>query len=176
MVARAVEAVLGAGLGPVVVVTGFEAERIEGAVTGLAVTTVHNPDHAAGMGSSLGRGIAALTDDVAGVVIALGDMPHIRPETIRCLVRAFNPVAGPGICIPVFDGRRGNPVLFAHRFFPALMVLEGDRGGKGVIAANPDDVAEVAVEDGGVHVDYDAADNGDYDAGDNAGGGPGTPE
>ncbi len=171
MVVRAAQAVLDAGLGPVVVVTGFEAERIEDAVAGIGVTIVHNPDHSVGMGSSLSRGIAALTEDVAGVVIALGDMPDVRPETIRRLARAFDPVAGPGIRIPVFDGRRGNPVLFARRFFPALMAIGGDRGGKGVIAANPGDVAEVAVEDLGVLVDYDSGDNAD----DDAGGGPGTP-
>jgi molybdenum cofactor cytidylyltransferase len=34
------------------------------------------------------------------------------------------------ITIPVFEGQRGNPVLWGKTFFPELITLAGDRGGR----------------------------------------------
>lgn len=155
MVVRAVEAALVAGLGPVIAVTGMDAPKIEKIVKMAGAEPVHNPDYENGMGVSIAAGIAALADAVDGAVICLGDMPEINPETIKALVRGFDPDAGHGICVPVMDGRRGNPVLFGAGFFPALQKLEGDRGGKAIIAANPGSVLEVAVEDDGIFIDHD---------------------
>jgi len=149
------ETALAAGLDPVVVVTGFGAEKIRAALAGLDVAFVHNDDFARGMGGSIGRGVAALPPDAAAAVILLGDMPEIAPATIKALIGAFDAAAGKDICVPVAEGRRGNPVLFGRAHFGALGAIHGDRGGKGIVAANPSRVVEVAVADPGVLADYD---------------------
>ncbi|MBI2977422.1 MAG: nucleotidyltransferase family protein, partial [Rhodospirillales bacterium] len=148
-----------AGLDPVVVVTGFEAEKIRAALAGLDVAFVHNDDFARGMGGSIGRGVAALPPAAAAVIL-LGDMPEIVPTTIRALIGAFA-AAGKDICVPVAEERRGNPVLFGRAHFEALGSIHGDRGGKGIVAANPSRVVEVAVADPGVLADYDTLPDGE---------------
>ncbi|NQU61503.1 MAG: nucleotidyltransferase family protein [Rhodospirillales bacterium] len=156
MIARVIETVGNSGLDPVIVVTGHQAVEVRRVIGGLGVQVQENPDYEQGMGTSIKCGIEALPGDIDGAVICLGDMPEIKPETIQRLVQAFDPNAGYGICVPVKDGRRGNPVLFGVEFFSSLRDLGGDHGGRKIIAAHPERVCEVAVDDEGVLVDYDA--------------------
>lgn len=162
MVRRVTETALAAGLDPVVVVTGFEADKIRAALAGLDVAFAHNDDFARGMGGSIGRGVAALPPAAAAVIL-LGDMPKIVPVTVKALIGAFDAAAGKDICVPVAEGRRGNPVLFGRAHFGALGAIHGDRGGKGIVAVNPSRVVEVAVTDPGVLADYDTLLDGEGD-------------
>ncbi len=155
MVRRVAETALAARLAPVVVVTGFEAAKVEAALAGLAVAFAHNDDYAKGMGGSIGRGVAALPAEASACVILLGDMPEVTAATVAALAAAFDADAAKDICVPVAGGRRGNPVLFGRAHFAALKTIAGDRGGKDIVAAHPANVREVGVEDPGVFADYD---------------------
>jgi molybdenum cofactor cytidylyltransferase len=155
MVRRVAETALAAGLAPVIVVTGFAADKIRAALTGLDVAFVHNDDFAAGMGGSIGVGVGALPTSAEACIILLADMPDVKPSTVAALVGAFDAAAGKDICVPAAGGRRGNPVLFGRAHFAALRAIAGDRGGKEIVAAHAANVAEVAVEDVGVLADYD---------------------
>jgi molybdenum cofactor cytidylyltransferase len=64
---------------------------------------------------------------------------------IRCLVTAFRATGRP-IAVPVYRDGPGNPVLFAAGLFGELRAVTGDRGGRGVIARDPDRVTEVPVD------------------------------
>jgi molybdenum cofactor cytidylyltransferase len=110
------------------------------------------PDAAAGMGSNLARAVSVLPVDCAGVLVLLGDMPHIRPDTLRCLVEAFHPER---IVFPVLHGQRGHPVLFPCRWFAELGGLEGDSGARTVLERAPMHWQSVPVEDEGVCLDFD---------------------
>ncbi|MDX1484576.1 MAG: nucleotidyltransferase family protein [Alphaproteobacteria bacterium] len=158
MVARTVARIKGSKAAPVIVVTGHQAEEVRAALEGAGVTFAHNPDYAQGMASSIGAGIAALPEDVEGVLICLGDMPAIEAGEIDRLIAAFDATGRGAICAPVAGGRRGNPVLFARRFFPELRALRGDSGAKAVIAAHEDAVAEVPMAGAGTLVDLDTVD------------------
>lgn len=154
----AAENLTSACLGRVVVVIGDEAPRLREALAEVAgLDIVENPNHAAGMGTSIACGIRHLQEDerLAGAMIALADMPHVRAATMAALAAAFDPEAGAEIVVPVYDGRRGHPVLFARRFFDALAGLAGDVGGRQVIEDNADAVRELATDDRGIHVDVD---------------------
>ena len=59
------------------------------------------------------------------------------------LIEAFRPEEGALIVVPTVAGKRGNPVLWSARFFDELKSIEGDTGGRQLIAANADAVAEV---------------------------------
>lgn len=143
MLRRTVEAVIGSGLTPVVVVTGHESEHVGAALKGLSVTLVRNPDYARGLSTSLKAGLEALPDDLDGALIALGDMPRVTAEDIAALAAAFDPAEGRAIVVPVHAGKRGNPVLWAQAFFPEIKALSGDTGAKAIIAANAEAVFEV---------------------------------
>lgn len=148
MLERAVEAALGGGLSPVLVVTGPEKQPDLPA----GVVRVVNPDPGRGMASSLAAGVAALPAEAEGVMVLLADMPRVNAAHVAALAAAFRPG---GICVPVFGGRRGNPVLLARRFFPEVLALSGDKGARGLIAGHADCVAEVAVSDDGILIDVD---------------------
>ena len=60
--------------------------------------------------------------------------------------------------IPVIDGKRGNPVVWARRFFPELMAIDGDIGARHLIGRYPEAVAEVALTDTAALVDVDTPD------------------
>ena len=155
MVRRVADVALAAGLDPVIAVTGHQAAAVKAALAGCGAAVADNPDYARGMGGSIGVGVRALPADVDGAFIVLADMPDVGAATYGVLVAAFDPDEGADICVPVSQGRRGNPVLFGRRHFPALMAIEGDRGGKAIIAANEDRIVEVPVDDPGVLADYD---------------------
>ena len=139
----------------VIVVTGHQAELVEKALAGLNVKFVRNRDFAKGLASSVKAGIAAVPRQADGAVICLGDMPLISADLIDRLIDAFAPDRGNLIAVPVSDGRRGNPVLWARRFFSDLMVLDGDVGARHLIARHNETVAEVPVEGEGAFLDID---------------------
>ena len=59
------------------------------------------------------------------------------------------------ICLPTWWDRRGNPVLFARRFFAEIQAISGDMGARGLIADYPDLVCEVPMPDDAVLTDVD---------------------
>jgi molybdenum cofactor cytidylyltransferase len=130
LVAYAVEAALGSKASPVVLVTGHQAELVAEALaehTG-RLMFVHNPDHVAGLSTTLKAGLDALPDDVDGALVLLGDMPGLTASHINRLIDGFD---GKSIIVPVCRGRRGNPVLWPRRYLrPLREELSGDRGGR----------------------------------------------
>ena len=140
LVRSAAEAAVASRAASVVVVTGHEADRVEDAVSGLEVAVVHNANHKGGLSTSLRVGLAAVPADADGVVVLLGDMPSITPEMVDRVIAAWRPDA---IVVSTSGGKRGNPVLWPRRFFPDLMAVTGDTGGRSIIEANRASVVEV---------------------------------
>ncbi|HVL76527.1 MAG TPA: nucleotidyltransferase family protein [Noviherbaspirillum sp.] len=115
---------------------------------GCTVLPIDSSD--AGMSVSL-RCALEHTKNADGWVVALGDMPYVRPGTSRALAQAL--ATGADIAAPYFQGRRGNPVAFGRDHFAALMQLQGDQGARALLAAHP--LARVDVDDPGIHLDID---------------------
>jgi len=145
LVRIAAEQALASRASPVIIVTGHQRERIEAALAGLPVRFVHNPDYAEGLGTSLKAGIAAVPQEADGAIVCLGDMPQVDAALIDRLIAAFDPERGALIAVPSIDGRRGNPVVWARRFFHDLMAIQGDIGARHLIGTYAEAVAEVPV-------------------------------
>lgn len=137
---------------PIYVVTGAFDEALREALQGLEVEFVRNPEPGAGLGSSIARGVAA-TPDAEGWLVALGDMPFIRPDTVGRVAGSL--LEGAQIAFPVHGGRRGHPVGFSRRFASELMSLTGDTGAQAVIASNKALWTAVEVQDEGILRDVD---------------------
>jgi molybdenum cofactor cytidylyltransferase len=120
------------------------------------ITVVHNPDFAQGLSTSLARGLAAVPAECDGALICLGDMPRVRSSHLDRLVDAFSPLEGRSICVPTYQGKRGNPVLFARRFFAEMASVSGDVGARHLIGEHDDQVAEIEMGDPGVLLDVDS--------------------
>jgi molybdenum cofactor cytidylyltransferase len=154
----AVEQALASRADPVIVVTGHERDKVEAALAGLEVRFTHNPDYAEGLGTSLRTGIAAVPLQADGAIICLGDMPQVDAALIDKLIAAFDPEHGALVVVPVIEGRRGNPVVWARRFFPDLMHIGGDVGARHLIGSFTEAVAEVPVSGEGALLDVDTPD------------------
>ncbi len=142
LVRRAVRTALGAGLGPVLVVTGHQREGIEAALAGLACTPVFNPDYARGMNTSLRAGFRAVPDACAGAVVLLGDMPFIEREHVARLCEAFR-AGSAKIVLSRFGGVTAPPILYGAGAFDALRALPDDAPGKSVIEMYRSETAAV---------------------------------
>lgn len=121
---------LEAGLSPVVVVTGANAEPVEAAVKDLNVIVVRNEEWESGQGSSIRIGIRSLTN-VGASIFLLVDQPQVTPSILRALVEKHAQGLYP-IVAPMVMDRRANPVLFDRVTFPDLLALEGDVGGRAI--------------------------------------------
>ncbi|MEE8308294.1 MAG: nucleotidyltransferase family protein, partial [Gammaproteobacteria bacterium] len=147
--------VTGADLGPTIIVTGRDAEEIQAAARGDGVTIAHNPDFETGMASSLRTGVNALPDDVDGVLICLGDMPLVTANQMNTLVAAFDPIEGRGICVPTYQGKWGNPVLWSSSYFDEIRAISGDKGARDLLHHHADRVFEVTMDDDTILQDFD---------------------
>lgn len=159
MVNRAVDTVRASKAGPIVIVLGHEANRVRRAIgEGDDISFTENPRFAEGLSTSLVRGLDALPTEIDGVIVCLGDMPRVSADVIDRLVAAFDPLEGRAICIPTHNGKRGNPMLFARRFFDEVREISGDLGARQLTGAYPELTCDVEMSGDGVLLDVDTPD------------------
>jgi len=128
------------------------AQKLGKVLRDAGCTTVVCKNAAEGMGVSLAEGVRA-TADAHGWVVALADMPYLRPDTVRVVARALS--EGAAIAAPAYRGERGHPVGFARRFLDELSGLRGDAGAREILKAHPDWITLYEVDDPGVLRDID---------------------
>lgn len=151
VLAHVLGALQSAGL-PAIVVTGNAEAEIAAIADRFGFPGVHAPRYAEGLSRSLAAGIAAAPDDWAAALVLLGDMPGVTAEHIGNLAAA---AGARRIVVPVHDGKRGNPVAWGRRYFARLRGLEGDVGGKALLAEFADDIVEVPVASDAIFMDVD---------------------
>lgn len=122
------------------------------------VRIVQDPATAQGMGHSLAAGARRLLAEsqAQALAILLADMPSIRRDSLDALLAQAD---AEHILLPSHRGSRGHPVLFGRRFWPQLAALSGDTGARPVIQRNPDALRIVELDDPGVLLDIDTAED-----------------
>lgn len=149
MIVRAMRTAVQSGIGPVFVVTGAEAEGVRTALSAWQkkITFVHNAAWQTGQASSVSAALAALPAAVESATFVPVDQPLLDPLLLRRLHRAWR--EGADLAAPQVAGAmRGAPALFDRRFWPDLLRLEGDVGGRRVLAAHQRDVVTVLADEG----------------------------
>src|SRR3546814_20018724 len=109
MVNHVVESLMASQAQSLVVVTGHDYAAVEAALPpssgkGRGFTVTNNPDYTSGLASSLRRGLAALPDNIAGVLVCPGHMPRLSPAIVTRLNPPSNPVAAPPFSAPPRQG------------------------------------------------------------------------
>lgn len=140
----------------IIIVLGFAADRILPLVKGKEkVRPVINPCFREGMSTSIHHGLKAIHPQAKGIIIALADQPFITSEIVNLLIERFSE-GGKGIVVPVYQGRRGHPVIMdRERYERELLGLRGDVGGKEIVERHPEDVLAIEVSSSGIVVDID---------------------
>ena len=140
----AVDALASAGVDELVVVTGHDADAVEGALRlPPQGRFVRNPDHTAGQSSSLAAGLHALAGDTEGAVVLLADQPGVTDAEVRALIDAFRSSRSRIVRIAYEDGP--GPALLSREVHAEAGHLYGDTGARALMASHPDWVEEVMV-------------------------------
>ncbi len=108
-----------------------------------------------GMGATLAHAIS-LIESWDGCLVCLADMPFIAVETYKSLA---SQLGDNNIVIPVHNQQPGNPVGFGKKYFPELLQLSGDSGGRPVVQAHQADVLRLETEDAAILYDIDTPDD-----------------
>ena len=117
---------------------------------GLAV--IECPEAAEGMGRTLAAGVKA-SENAAGWVVALADMPFLQPATIAQVTERLR--QGDSIVAPSYRGERGHPVGFSAQWCVALASSSGDEGARALLKKQRERIALLETEDPGVVRDID---------------------
>lgn len=114
----------------VIVVTRPRSKKtITELLQGKNVRIVANPCHREGMASSLRAGLAAVSPATQAVIFALGDQPFVSGTVYDNLINDYHK-HWKMLTAPLYQGKRGNPVLLDRRTWPLVLELKGDKGGR----------------------------------------------
>jgi len=155
MIRRVVETALASRADPVIVVLGHEAEAVRAALADLPVRFVTAEKYAEGLSQSVRAGLEAVPETAEAAAFLLGDMPHLRAATVNALIDGLAESEAGEAALPVYQGKRGNPVLFRRRHFSEILALTGDTGAKPVLDRLGEEIVEVPVDNPGVLLDVD---------------------
>ena len=146
------------GIADVIVVTGHRGDEVAALARRLGVRTVPNPGYDRGMYSSVQAGVAALPADVARFFVLPLDVPLVRPETVGQLARRAAATEA-DVVYPVRGGATGHPPLVAAILRAEILAAEPDGGLRALLHGHADDSLPVEVDDDGILIDTDTADD-----------------
>ncbi|UCC63779.1 MAG: putative selenium-dependent hydroxylase accessory protein YqeC [Anaerolineae bacterium] len=158
MLRHVVQTALAVPVDEVIVVLGHAAEHIAPALAGLPVRVVVNDAWADGLSTSVHAGLNVLSTAAEAALFLLADQPRLTPEVIAALVARFRRTRAP-VVVPETGGPRGAPALFARALFDELRAVQGDQGGRDLIARYADLAATVALSDAALLADIDTQDD-----------------
>ena len=122
LIQRVVETTLESKADEVIVVTGFEAEKIEQALRDYDVKTVFNENYAKGMSTSVKKGVGAIKDYAEAVLIHPADVALISKEDINAVIDKYREKHAL-IVVTSYMGRHGHPILFDRTLFNEILQI-----------------------------------------------------
>jgi len=148
-------------LDTITVVLGADAKTIRESVNLTQTNVVVNSNYEEGQLSSLIAGLDSLPARSEAVVVCLVDMPFVTEQIVSAIVRTFKETH-PSIVVPVYEGRRGHPVLFSKSVYEELRNAPPDQGARWVVNADVSRIRHVEVPDEGVVITINTPD--DYES------------
>jgi molybdenum cofactor cytidylyltransferase len=116
----------------VIVVTGYNPEEITPIIERHGARAIHNPDYEKGMTTSFQAGLRAIDPEVNTVYLMLSDTFGFKPELLERMENKMGSTTAL-LVSPVYDGRRGHPVLIAYELFDDFLALGPDETLKDVV-------------------------------------------
>ena len=158
------DAAIGSRLEKTLLVLGHQHQKILNAMGEKArqpdLEIVINSNFQNGQSTSLQAGVSRIRKAYPSIMFLLGDQPMLSADIIDALLEQFWS-SDKDICVPVYDGKRGNPVIFSNKFYDLLEEIKGDIGARNLIKNHPDLVGEVEINNPLCFMDIDT--QGDYD-------------
>jgi len=154
MIEKVLENVIHSGVDSTLVVVGSQKDEILGVIDHLPVSYCYNDEYRQGMLSSVKCGFRSLPRTFDAALVFLGDQPMIPAEAVNRVIQVYRQ-SQKGIVIPVFQKKRGHPLLIGCKYKEEIEKLEDQEGLRGLASKFPDDVLEVEVNLPGILRDID---------------------
>jgi molybdenum cofactor cytidylyltransferase len=151
-----------AGIEEILVVLGSEKEKILETIGDADFNYIFNPDYRAGMITSVKCGIKALSSGCQTAMICLGDQPMTGADIMKQLI-AESLTEARGIIVPVYEDKRGHPIMVNRRYFSEIEELSGDKGLRELLPKFPDDILEIRIQKSDILRDIDTPDEYEYE-------------
>lgn len=149
LLARVLTEVLASELERVILVLGYEADRVRAGLDALLahpkLEVVENPRFHEGMSTSLILGLEAAETHFDHIMILLADMPHTDRRVINRLICTVPPSGRP-LGAAAIGGKRTHPVMVSRPLFAELHAVSGDRGAKALFMKHPEKIQTVEVD------------------------------
>jgi len=158
MIKKFVRSVCASKVSEVLVVVGHDSNKIKKILLDQPVRFVYNPSYKEGMTTSIKSGVGIASQESDGFMICLADFPFAEKIDFNLLINAFSnfrsEVKEALVIVPVFKGKRGNPVLFSSEFRERILKHQGE-GCRGIIEKFPETVREVVMGNTNLFQDID---------------------
>jgi molybdenum cofactor cytidylyltransferase len=135
MIRRVVQAALQSKTDEVIVVLGWEEERIRAALAELPCRTVVNRKYEEGQSSSVKVGLAEVSPLTRAVLILPGDVAMVSALFINMVIERFD-LGGCMIVVAAHGGRPGHPILFDKQLFPEIERINEETFGLKAVVKN----------------------------------------
>jgi molybdenum cofactor cytidylyltransferase len=149
-----VDNLLAAGLDDIIVVTGHRHAEIEQALASRQIKLAFNGDYRAGMSSSIQCGVRALDEKTSAILIALADQPQIHSSLISKIIAAHQ-AERPLIIVPVYDNRRGHPIILDARLRHEILAIDPRQGLRQLVQAHTDQTLYLQMASDSILLDFD---------------------
>ena len=156
IIERTVLNLLDAGINEVIVVTGFEADKITMTIQYLPVKIIYNTSYKKGMTTSIQKGAQSAKGN--GYMICLADMFAITATEYNQLQTFFDECFKKDeqcICIPRFSNEKGNPVVFSSSYKEEILKHTDMEGCKTIVQSNKQHIQWLDMETDHVLQDLD---------------------
>ncbi|HWZ97822.1 MAG TPA: nucleotidyltransferase family protein [Candidatus Dormibacteraeota bacterium] len=135
-------------IGVLRVVLGPDADAISAQVALKPEEIVINQDWERGQLSSIQAAIRSFPPGTDGFLLCPVDHPLISESLVHELIDAFQKTHS-AIVLPLYQGHRGHPVIFASRLYDELLNAPEEKGARAVVWAHPDEVSEIPTNEEG---------------------------
>ena len=154
IIEKVLENVLASDVEKVVTVLGSHKEEVLKVIEKYPVLHCYNSNYKNGMLTSVKCGFDFLPGDFRAAMVFLGDQPMVEASVINKMINLYNE-SGKGILVPVFENKRGHPLLADKKYRDEIKNLDDPEGLKGLLRRHPDDLLEVDSENPSVIMDID---------------------
>lgn len=152
LVERVIKAAVESGLDEIILI--YKSNKVKILAEKYAVKTEYNSRSNLGQSEAIKLGVKSSNSKAAGFMFLTGDQAFITAEIINKVIDVFKTVNYP-VVLPIYNGKRGNPVIFSSQLKDELLKLDGDNGARVIMKKIPRDVKKVYIDEAFRRIDID---------------------
>ncbi|NBI05983.1 molybdenum cofactor cytidylyltransferase [Senegalia massiliensis] len=152
LIERTIKIVKGSKIDNIIIV--YRDKRIKDIAKNQGIISIYNNNAKKGQSESIKLGIKSADERTKGFIFFVGDQPFLSIGVINKIITEFKK-RREEIIIPLYNGKRGNPIIFPALLKKELLLINGDIGGREVIKNNLDIVNYIKIHDKYLGIDID---------------------